>query len=162
MWIPSAQAYDAIDPYVACSVTILRDGQKIVDSVSAAEGFDFFVNEYGTYVIVYRAQDSSGNEVTRRFRLAVRDDEAPSLTVLSSVDKKVTLGKTISIPSAVALDRQGEAKVRVYIVTPTGKMICLDGQTEYKPSVKGVYTLRYYAYDEAYNSTMQDYVVTVI
>lgn len=160
--IPSAQAFDAMDPYVACYVTVALNGQKFINRVSAEEGFDFYVNEYGMYIVTYQAEDCSGNEVVQRYVLSVRDSESPSLTVLGTIADKISLGGKISVPDAIALDRQGEAKVRVFVITPTGKMISLDGQTEYKPDKKGVYTLRYYAYDETYNSTMRDYTVRVI
>lgn len=159
--IPSAQAFDAIDPYVNCYVMISLNGKKIVDRVSIEDGLDFYVNEYGKYVITYLAEDSSGNEVSSFYTLFVRDDEAPTLTVLGDISGNITLGGKIVLPSAVALDRQGNTTLRVFVITPTGKMINVDGKTEYKPDKRGVYTIRYYAYDETYNSVMIDCLVNV-
>lgn len=159
--IPSAQAFDAIDPHVKCYVTITLNGKKVIDRVAAEDGFDFYVNEYGKYVISYQAEDSSYNDVRQFFTLNVRDDEAPTLTVLGDIAGNISIGGKIVLPSAVALDRQGNTTLRVFVITPTGKMINVDGKTEYKPERRGVYTVRYYAYDETYNSTMVDYTVKV-
>lgn len=157
--IPSAQAFDAMDPYVECYVTVMLNGKKILNRVSAEDDLDILINDYGSYIVLYQAEDSSGNEVSQRFRFTVRDKDAPTLTLLGTAEEKIAVGEKITVPQAIALDRNGDATVRIYIITPTGKMIYLDGNTEYKAESKGTYTIRYSAYDETCNYTVLDFTV---
>lgn len=157
--VPSARAFDALDPYTKCYVTVLVNGKKVVNRASAEEDIDILVNDYGTYIVLYQAEDASGNEVAQRFRFTVRDENAPALTVLDTVEEKVAVGEMITVPQAIALDRNGKATVRTYMITPIGQMVYLDGKTEYKAESQGTYTLRYSAYDETYNYYVRDFVI---
>lgn len=161
VFVSPARAYDAFDPYVECYVTVSRDGKKIISDVRAENGLEFFVDEYGTYLIVYNAEDSSGNTVTRRFRIVVRDKDAPALTVLGDVATEKSQGDILKIPDAVAQDLNGKATLRIFMISPTGAMTEISQIKEYQLQNEGRYTLLYYAYDEVYNVSMKEFFIEV-
>ena len=157
--LPACTASDAIDPYVECYVTVTLGGKRVVNRVrSEQKGMSFVATSYGTYTVTYEATDYSGNPLTRRFRIAVLDDEPPVITVIAPVSS-VKAGGSITVNKAVALDRNSEPTVHVFLISPTGAITDVTDLGSVKLERKGVYTLRYYAYDADRNATYTDFKV---
>ena len=157
--LPACSASDAIDPYIECYVTVSLNGKRIVNAVRAErKDMSFVANSYGTYIVTYEAIDYSGNPITRRFRVSVLDDEPPTITVAAPVSE-VKVGGELAINKAVALDRNSEPTLHVFLISPTGAIENVTNVNSVKLTKKGTYTLRYYAYDADRNASIADFEV---
>ena len=157
--LPACSASDAIDPYIECYVTVSLNGKRIVNAVRAErKDMSFVANSYGTYIVTYEAIDYSGNPITRRFRVSVLDDEPPTITVAAPVSE-VQVGGELAINKAVALDRNSEPTLHVFLISPTGAIENVTNVNSVKLTKKGTYTLRYYAYDADRNASIADFKV---
>lgn len=157
--LPACTASDAIDPYVECYVTVSLNGKRIVNGERAErKGMSFVANSYGTYIVTYEAVDYSGNPIARRFRILVLDDEPPTITVAAPASE-AKVGGEIAINKAVALDRNSEPTLHVFLISPTGAIADVTNEKSVKLSKKGTYTLRYYAYDADRNASIVDFKV---
>lgn len=156
-----AFAYDAIDPYTECYVTVLdSEFNMIIDRKRAEDGgLYFYANSYGSYYINYEAVDSSGALANRPFTVTVFDKTPPTLTIVGALASKVKVGDAVAVPDAVALDTNSEAKLIIMVISPTGKMTDITAAKSFVPERAGKYTVRYYAYDAEFNGTTQNFTV---
>ncbi len=175
--IPTAQAYDGIDPHTKCFVSLEFEGvngaRRSIYSNIACENAELFVftNDYGEYRLSYTATDGDGNRAaTQYFSIRVADANAPTISLVDEIEQPLSVGDKLIIPKAIVLDGETNTSLNVVLIGYDGymravnKIIDLNGKEDFEQitmSGTGVYILRYIAHDESYNYTVLDYVITV-
>lgn len=175
--LPVIHAYDGLDPYTLCLVSIKCKPMQgktyyIYKDLDASQGgISFYADEYGEYLVEFKATDSAGNKLTRSYTIKVMDEDAPLVYMLSDVPQSIEAGKSWTMPQLRVFDELSEEKVRVYLIDYTGTLKEItatkgaDGVWTFNPItvwVRGEYTLRIAAYDSNYNYTIVNYALTVV
>lgn len=159
----TASAIDVLSDMTGVEVTVLGpDGNRIIDSRSAAEELTFAYNAYGLYSIVYTAYDSEGNYTETRFSVNVYDLIPPELTV-GAVPETVSAGRVWNLPSYEVSDNSGAENVTVYVfvLDPDG-CITNENDLEYTPEKAGTYYLYYYAVDKNESYVIREFAVQAV
>lgn len=156
----AAKAYDVLGFDTETTVSVTKDGKVILADVSADKEHTVTLNEYGEYTIVYSAADDNGNIARTTLVVNVRDDVPPTIAV-DTTELVVYANTTVKLPKAVASDDVSVAKQYVFVIDEKNDMLNLTGQTEYTPTQKGIYTIRYIAVDSSGNYGIVDVVLKV-
>lgn len=158
--IPSAKAYDVLDPVSTISLRVMRNDKQIYQQ-NDAEGTVIFAELPGEYMIVYTASDSSGNTASATYTVKVINRAAPSINVQGNLPAQTSTGSTVKIPQATASDFAGNAlEVFVYVIDADNYM--RQAADSFVAEKAGTYIVRYYCYDAYGCYTIRDYAVTVI
>lgn len=158
--IPSAKAYDVLDPVSTISLRVMRNEEQIYQQ-NDAEGTVIFAELPGEYMIVYTASDSSGNTASATYTVKVINRAAPSINVQGNLPAQSSAGSTVKIPQATASDFAGNAlEVFVYVIDADNYM--QQAADSFVAEKAGTYIVRYYCYDAYGCYTIRDYAVTVI
>lgn len=158
--IPSAKAYDVLDPVSTISLRVMRNEEQIYQQ-NDAEGTVIFAELPGEYMIVYTASDSSGNTASAIYTVKVINRAAPSINVQGNLPAQTSTGSTVKIPQATASDFAGNAlEVFVYVIDADNYM--RQAADSFVAEKAGTYIVRYYCYDAYGCYTIRDYAVTVI
>ena len=164
--IPAVYASDVYDRQVNVSVKVTF-GDKVVYSAEnnfgKLEASKIAATNYGTYSLIYEARDASGNSVTRKYSVRVRDNVAPTLTVDGDVPTSVKAGETLKFPNVYANDNvDAELTVYAVIIDPMNGYHLLTLEEEYVVKMKGRYVICFYCSDVSANQTYsQNYYFTV-
>lgn len=146
--------YDPFDEYVMSTSGVL------LSEVDCDSSYEIQLSEYGVYYIEYYAKDSSGNELYYSYTITVRDIVDPTVT-LGKYSTNGTVGKSFNVAKVTATDDYSqEVTVKVFVTDSEG-YICEATNGKYTPKKAGLYTVSVYAYDEAHNVTIVEYIVTV-
>jgi hypothetical protein len=159
--IPSAAAYDVLSGICSVKVRIVANGQEVLSARDASTAFEYILNEYKAYAVIYEATDFSGNRSTAQFNVTVIDEEAPTLSVNGSYATKVALGETIQIHSFEAHDGQGDVETVVFIKDDQTKLTFVKANGSYTFTKNGVYEIVYRSVDSAGNITRKAFTVVV-
>lgn len=159
-----ALAIDVLDPTIQSYLTVKGpDGKTatsknnvLLDKVPVDQVYEFELNQYGVYRVIYYAADGTGNaNTTSGLILEVVDQIAPEMTIECAVATRIELGQAIYIPTMTAVDNVDETNVKtlVQIIATSGEVYDFsDGSYNgFKPAETGVYYLRYTAMDSAGN-----------
>lgn len=158
--IPSAKAYDVLDPVSTISLRVMRNEEQIYQQ-NDAEGTVIFAELPGEYMIVYTASDSSGNTASATYTVKVINRASPAINVQGSLPAQTSAGSTVKIPQATASDFAGNAlEVFVYVIDADNYM--RQAADSFVAEKAGTYVVRYYCYDAYGCYTIRDYAVTVI
>ena len=158
--IPSAKAYDVLDPVSTISLRVMRNEEQIYQQ-NDAEGTVIFAELPGEYMIVYTASDSSGNTASATYTVKVINRAVPSINVQGNLPAQTSAGSTVKIPQATASDFAGNAlEVFVYVIDADNYM--QQAADSFVAEKAGTYIVRYYCYDAYGCYTIRDYAVTVI
>ncbi len=169
-----AELIDVITPIASENLTVTvkgPDGQPVQDvNGVVVQGVSFLsgsyavrLSDYGKYTITYFYSDKSGNENIVQFFATVQDYEKPNVGL---EEKKVTsakVGEIVTVSKYTATDNKTESDkivCFVSVITPQEEVIVLTGNA-FKPNREGIWTVCYYAYDEAGNHCMVTYEVVV-
>ena len=90
----------------------------------------------------------------------VRDDVAPTIRV-DQTELVVYANTAVKLPKATVADDVSVAKEYVFIIDCDNNMVNVSGKTEYTPTKKGIYTIRYVAVDSSGNYGIVDVVLKV-
>ena len=159
--VPSASAYDVLGGSFSVKVRIMANGEEVLSARDASKAFEFVLNEYKAYAIVYEANDFSGNRATAYFNLTVVDEEAPTLTVNGSYEAKIKMGTKVKIHSFTAADGQGGVETVVFVKDDQAKMTFVKSGDEYTFTKNGKYEIVYRSVDEAGNIVRKAFTVVV-
>lgn len=170
--ICAAGIADELDPTVRTSVSVLKpDGNyavaadgTVLNGASVDRDYEITLDQYGSYYVTYSAAVDGiwGNSF--EYVMKAVDTTAPEIVIdADSTQTKAAVGSEVKIPSATVTDNLSDAeniKLTVYIQAPNGKFtLCEDDS--FTPDQKGVYLLRYFAFDEEGNICVKDYEVIV-
>ena len=158
--VRAAKAYDVLGFETTTTVSVVKDGNVILASTSADKEYTVTLGEYGEYTIVYRAADDNDNVANTTLVVNVRDDVAPTIQV-DQTELVVYANTAVKLPKATVTDDVSVAKEYVFIIDCDNNMVNVSGKTEYTPTKKGIYTIRYVAVDSSGNYGIVDVVLKV-
>lgn len=169
-----AFAGDVLEPSVTTFVLSVRDpkGTAIVENLdllkeeNAAKNITLKLEEYGSYTVSYTAMDASGRKLIWSQNLNVKDDIAPVITVEDKLPKTGTVGKKVAVSDATATDNvDGDVMVYTFLENPEGAISLLSGtgrkENAFTPKMTGKYFVKYVAFDNTNNMTIETYTITV-
>ena len=162
MTIPYAIVADAIDPNAKVSL-IISDEDGIIYEGDISKDYQFTPTKYGKYTISYVATDINKRSKIFPYIITVKDRIPPTITLDGQVKSSYKLGSTYELPKARIQDNNDQdLLVYLYIENPDGELRLNDNDDySFTPTLKGYYTIIYYAQDTYYNYAMQQYVVYV-
>lgn len=175
--IPSFAAYDVFSDVKETSVSV-----ELPDGTEATE--DFTITQYGRYKITFTAKDSNDNKVKTSKTVFVNDDIAPQLQVAELEKTSYKKGSAVTFPTYTASDNLEKCYVDVILILPNSESRLLihdaageityalidttlygagfrNNETSFKAEYSGTYTLRYVAYDDQFNKTVEELTFTV-
>lgn len=166
--IPEVIAMSVFNPSVKLSFSVLNPNGEYVTTTDGTllkditENRDYYilVNTYGSYEVRYTAVDSLGKENSFSYTITVEDEIVP---VFDSVKIQTTakVGDTITVPAMTANDADSETTVACYYITPAWDMTYIKAGASFTITQKGIYTVRYMAFDASGNIALRDYTITV-
>lgn len=171
--IPSLNAYDVLGEITNITLSVTApDGTKLVNAITAWDGYSIEINQYGTYKIEYLVYDNASiidptipvtrtrTSFTREF--TVYDRVQPVITISGSLPKTVKVGDNIKLPTASVYDNyKTDITYKAYITDPSGNMVLVNDQS-YRVEREGRYTVIYYAIDDDGAFDMQRYTFTAV
>ena len=176
--IVTASAFDVLSQISEFTVSIYSPTFELLVSCPADQKLDYTIAKAGNYKVVYTAVDTMGNDVSMENIMIVNDETAPVLKVTNNLKSEYKLGSKIYIPKYSATDNDGVVFVQVNLIFPNNEMRMLEynnngvktsylgkednvyddsfktGDGGFIVSQKGLYVLRFVAYDEYYNYTV--------
>ncbi len=160
--IPSAGAFDILNAISALNVTITApDGTVLLSNAPADIEYKLTLGQYGTYMVVYKAEDSAGNIITTTKSILVSDDRAPTLTFNGDIAKTAKVGDTINLPSYTISDNDPSGViVDITFRKPNGQFDLVKESTV-KLEAAGRYTINYFAVDADRNTSIYSYSIVV-
>ena len=183
--IPTAKAFDVLGQISEFTVTLTKVDGTLLASGDATKPIDFTLNEAGSYNVEYVAKDTNGNTEKVPYTILVNDTTAPTLQVKNNLKSSYKVGDKITLPSYAATDNGNNCYIQVTLIFPNNEMrllqysnngeitSLLDRENDiYDGAFKadsnsfialqaGAYVLRFVAYDEYYNYTVQEIEFTV-
>ena len=165
--IPAMVAQSAVAPITTSTVSIVRVNANGLDSefmasVSADSPFDIVLPEYAAYKVTYTVSDSFGLVSEIDYILYAIENVPPTLTVNGNIPDNVKIGTTVTLPEGLAQDNAiDDPTVRIFVITPSREIYVLDESRAFVATQAGQYVIRYYAYDDCFNYTAENYVITV-
>lgn len=158
--VPQAFASDVYDVQVMISVKVTF-GEKVVytaeNEFGKLESAKIFATDYGTYTMTYTAIDASGNGVTRKYTVRVRDNVAPTLTIEGEVPTSVKAGEKLQLPKVFASDNVDAAPtVYAIVIDPMNWYTVIEIGEEYVVEMKGRYIVKFYCTDSCDNQVYSD------
>ncbi len=168
--LPKILAVDAIEPWLELKLTVTAPDGKVVvakdgTELKNADGsleYEIALKKYGSYIVAYSTEDSSGNRASLTYLLTVIDDEAPVITMSGKVPAEGKVGEKIILPEATAKDKiDGEVSVNYYVITNQGQFVVLKDRA-FVPQTAGEYTICVWSIDASGNMGSETYTVNVI
>ena len=178
--IPTVDVYDVLGEGSVKLSAKAPDGTYKLQNLDATQKHTFMLDAFGGYNIYYHATDNVGNKETYIRKITVYDNVAPTLTVKNKLREKYRLNAKIKIPKYTVEDNSGSYTLNVFLILPNDEerillkdvngaiTSYLSSDNEiYNASFKvndntfrveqyGTYKLRFVAFDEAYNNTVQE------
>lgn len=183
--IPTAIANDVLGQIVEFTVTVKKKDGTVLATGDATVPVKMIFSEPGTYLVVYYAKDSNRKSVSLEEMINVYDETAPTLTVNGSLNATYKVGDKVSIPEYSAVDNSENCEIQVMLILPNNEVRLLhyvkngdvtslleasnnlynssfkaDSKT-FVLEQKGMYVLRFIAYDEYYNCVEKEIVFNV-
>lgn len=161
--IPSAKAIDILGFESSLTIRVLSPDKKVLYTSSEGKGTTINIDQYGTYYVYYIGSDDNTNDLTLLKIITVLDDVAPTITLNSGINSSAKLNDKITLPNATYSDNLTsfeKISSLIYVIDPNNVMsVVKDNQVKFE--VKGKYTIRYFAIDEAGNVSFIDSYVEV-
>ncbi len=173
--IPTATACDVLGQITEFTIRVEKADGTVLVNGDATQRVSLTLSEAGSYMVTYFAKDSNGNSVTLPYVMIVNDETAPTITVQNTLKQTYKVGDHVTIPTYSATDNGDHCYIQVELILPNNEVRLLhynvDGEitslltsdnTLYNKSFKvdentfvleekGLYVLRFFAYDEYYN-----------
>ena len=185
--IPAVKAFDVLNPIQSVKVTVIApDGTRVLNNADGTTEHTIRLEQYGTYAVTYTATDNFGKRAPYYKTISVKETENPRLEVnTKAIGKTYKVGDKIEIPSYTVSDNSGGYNLDVMLICPDNYIVyllndnsgeitsCLNAENAKLPSgllvdkktfrlnKSGVYTLRFFAYDEFYNCVTVDVTIVV-
>ena len=165
-----ATTADVLSPETYSGMTVYDPNGDVVtdvnglklENVPIANSYFIKLNIYGSYSVVYASEDAAGREQEYFYAIYVVDEIVPKIVLDGEMQTEVKLGKSIDIVKATAMDNvDGKVEVYAYVVDASGIIVKVENGGSYTPTAKGVYEIRYMAFDTYGNMKILTYKVTV-
>ena len=139
---------------------IAPDQTLVVDNVEMLTDYEYKVEQYGIYELIFKFVDSSNQTRTFMGIIQVIDRVAPTVKELPDFDTTVKLGETYNFPSVQFEDNVSEELTEWVYVSYGNFQKALAKNDKYTFSEKGVYTIKYCVADGMGNRTVVVYTIT--
>ena len=177
--VPAAEAFDVLsDATITVSVRSPKFAYIIRDA-DARVPHTFELNEFGSYMVIYKATDSAGNSSAPFSRtIRVYDTIAPVITITGSLKSTYSLNASVSIPKYTVTDNLDDYVLDVFLILPNDeeRLLLVDengevtsyldkqdptynnsfkvNSTTFRAEQRGRYIMRFVAYDGDFNKTV--------
>ncbi len=141
--LPEMAVEDTLDINVTATMKIESPtGKTIYDGV-VVSGYEFLIEEYGTYKIIINTSDSNGNKSHTPIYASIKVLELakPEILIQGEVQEIARVGERIIVPEL--LNVPATAKTFIYIITANGDQISPDANGEFVATERGNYKLHY-------------------
>ena len=165
-----AFVHDVLSPTATVTLKVTDpDGVAVVDtngitlngSQDASKDTAFTLNKLGTYTILYTATDGNKNSGRHVYTITATDGEGPTITLLEHT-KSVKPGDTVTIAGTQVQDNiTTNCTVVAYVFDPKGVNIPVTNGS-FVASERGVYSVRYMAFDGDNNYAFASYEITAM
>jgi hypothetical protein len=159
--VPAAKAYDVLGGQCSVRVRIVANGETVLPAKDASQAFEYTLDRYASYAIIYESNDFSGNKTNASFNLTVIDEEKAEIIVQGNYQAKYKIGDKITVHAFTATDGQGGVYATVFIKDDQAKLTFLKAGDSYEFKKNGVYEIVYRAVDDAGNITRKAFKVVV-
>ena len=184
-YIPTVSVFDVLGTVSTTLTVKAPDGSFKLRNVDPTKPQTFKLDSFGSYILTFRAEDSAGNFVSYPRKITVFDTVAPSLTVNNNLKDSYKINAEIAIPSYSVSDNLGQYTLDVFLMLPNNeeRLLLRDSNGKvtsylsvdnpiYNSSFKvndntfraeqyGKYTLRYVAYDDAFNKAVKEFTFVI-
>ncbi|MBQ8658347.1 MAG: hypothetical protein IJ506_04355 [Clostridia bacterium] len=148
------------------SYTVDENGTLLSpESTDPTRSYRFIAKQLGRYLVTIGIADGFGNEYMYSYAVNILDMELPVIRLSDTKNETAKVGSNLKIKSATVTDNVSEnIAIFVYVIDPNGvasEYKRTEKGFKYKLSQKGEYTVQYYAFDEAGNTAITGYTVTV-
>ena len=142
------------------SIVVSNDGTTLNDKANPSRNYFITLNQFGIYNISFTATDSSNNVGQYSYIIRVLDNINPVI-ILGEKQTTAKLNESITIASFSVSDNVSEnIVVQKFIRFPNYRIQGIQNDT-FKANSKGTYTILYYVYDEAGNTEIISYDISV-
>ena len=170
--LPTAQAFDVLDPNVRFSVTVTKPNGTVatdvfgnlLQNVDPSVSYSIALDAYGAYLVSYTATDSAGNDPEFWYSVIVKDEIPPMLTFTGKSQTQAKVGDTLVLPSFDVADNVSSVErlvVAKFVYTPNGVLYALKNGNAIVCSQVGIYEFRVTVTDEEGNVAIYTYTVRV-
>lgn len=150
------------------NMTALKEaysGETLQNYPLGNEGCFLNLSAYGVYMLKFDCVDQSGVSNSATISIYVDDVVPPTITLHNSYNENTVvsgkLGHYIPVSGYTASDNFSEVNVSIMVITPQGTKLLVGDDREFVAQLKGVYTVRYLAVDEAGNYASMSYKIEV-
>ena len=162
VYVSAVKAFDVLQNNATVTVSVRNpDGTWIINDADISKTLSFVANAYGPYDIIYTVK--SGNitdKNTYSYRIKVRDEEPPVITVSGDISATCNVGDTLTLPSATATDNKSKTlTLYVFVIEPSGKYVNVSSSLTYKVEKEGKYKVVYYVVDDDYNVARNEFTI---
>ena len=160
-----AHAVDVIDPTVALTLTVTmpdgsiavsREGVRLDGTCDPVKNHTLELRTAGEYTVTYAARDTAGNETSFTYGITAIDYTRPQIRV----EDAARTGKAKQSVKIASASVDAGVTLYVYVERADGTLVRTT-EKSFVPSVKGVYTVHYIAYDGSGNMNHVSYTVNV-
>lgn len=165
-----AAAFDVLDPNVTFTLCVTgpdkqpvtsEEGIVLDETCDPGRTYTIRLSEYGVYMVMYEAKDTSGNTVGESYGISVVDTVAPQISLKGGYVTSAKKDDVVTVAEYTVSDDNSEnPTVHIFLVTPYGTVCRLEGNA-FKAIADGTYTVMYTVYDENNNFAMIKYDVKV-
>ena len=137
----------------------------LLKNVPSGKVYQIKLDTYGAYTFNYTYADSNDNEESFTMVVSCLDKIAPEISVeAQEINGKI--GEALQVPKHTVTYNYsdvdaGKITTLIQIITPEGIYISYNPEKGYVFDRAGVYTLRYYVFDENFNVQSKDIVCKV-
>ena len=164
--VPAASSYDVLNSVKNFTVSVLYtdvagNESSILDNADPSVAYALKLDKVGTYHITYRAEDAKGNVMEKNVLITAFTAIDPVITLSGEVPVYGKLNKVVALPTysvEFAVNRT-ENLSYIMIISPSNRYQMLDS-TEFTPTERGVYRVRYFALDYYGNWTLLEYRIS--
>ncbi len=158
---------DIFNDNVTKSVKIVKpdNSEEDVTSSLTDDEFKYTFSALGKYKIVASATGTNGKTVTKEQEVTVTQERIPtSITLKGEYVTTANVGDKITILGADYTSNVNPAKCTITVIDGSNKETAVNVGDEYTLAKAGVYTIRYFASDDATpepNTATEDFIINV-
>ncbi len=166
-------AIDVLDPFAKITFSVRLPSKEyataldgtLLKNVPSGKVYQIKLDTYGAYTFNYTYADSNDNEESFTMVVSCLDKIAPEISV-EAQEISGKIGEALQVPKYTVTDNYsdvdaGKITTLIQIITPEGIYISYNPEKGYVFDRAGVYTLRYYVFDENFNVQSKNIVCKV-
>ncbi len=156
--VARAKAYDVLGFETELSVSVRSGDRTLLTDAPCDVTHELTLDEYGEYFVTYTATDENYNVNNYSLVVNVRDDVPPEIKA-DATERVVRVGDVVEIAAAEITDDVQVDRTYIFVIDTMSNMLDVTQTRAFVPVRKGVYTIRYVAFDTAGNMGITDVTV---